>query len=52
MKDLILEVNDLPPPLSVAATGPLRVELKLGSGECRSKGCKEGERHKPERELG
>ncbi|CAF92944.1 unnamed protein product, partial [Tetraodon nigroviridis] len=40
---LIMEVNDLPPPMPIAATGPLRVELKLGSGQCRSKGCREGE---------
>lgn len=41
-----MEVNDLPPPMSIAATGPLRVELKLGSGECHSKGCREGEQHR------
>ncbi|TWW73938.1 zona pellucida sperm-binding protein 4-like [Takifugu flavidus] len=37
---LIMEVNDLPPPLAIAAIGPLRVELKLASGECHSKGCR------------
>lgn len=41
-----MEVNDLPPPMPIAATGPLTVELKLGSGECHSKGCREGEQHK------
>lgn len=40
-----MEVNDLPPPLAIAATGPLRVELKLGSGECPSKGCRPGGQH-------
>lgn len=40
---LILEVNDLPPPVPVAAAGALRVELELGSGQCNSKGCREGE---------
>lgn len=43
-----MEVNDLPPPMPVAATGPLRVELKLGNGQCHSKGCREGEQHKPQ----
>ncbi|XP_013886629.1 zona pellucida sperm-binding protein 4 [Austrofundulus limnaeus] len=38
---LVLEVNPVPPPLSVAATGPLRVELRLGSGQCHMKGCVE-----------
>lgn len=38
-----MDVNDLPPPVSVAASGPMRVELKLGRGECNRKGCKEGE---------
>lgn len=41
-----MEVNDLPPPMPIAAAGPLRVELKLGSGECHSKGCKEGGQHR------
>ncbi|XP_077472098.1 zona pellucida sperm-binding protein 4-like [Stigmatopora argus] len=40
---LVLEVNDLPPPASVAAGGSLRVELRLGNGECFSKGCVEEE---------
>lgn len=42
-----MEVNDVPPPVPVAAAGPLRVELKLGNGQCHSKGCMEGEQHKP-----
>ncbi|CAG5896705.1 unnamed protein product [Menidia menidia] len=36
---LIMEVNPVPPPVSVAAAGPLRVELRLGNGQCHSKGC-------------
>lgn len=47
-----MEVNDLPPPMSIAATGPLRVELKLGSGECQSKGCREGEQHRNHTSVG
>uniref|UniRef100_M4AP03 Zona pellucida sperm-binding protein 4 n=1 Tax=Xiphophorus maculatus TaxID=8083 RepID=M4AP03_XIPMA len=35
---LVMEVNPVPPPLSVAAAGPLRVELRLGNGQCISKG--------------
>uniref|UniRef100_A0A673C228 Zona pellucida sperm-binding protein 4 n=1 Tax=Sphaeramia orbicularis TaxID=375764 RepID=A0A673C228_9TELE len=38
---LVLEVKDLPAPLSVAGTGPLRVELRLGNGQCHTKGCVE-----------
>ncbi|XP_070829987.1 zona pellucida sperm-binding protein 4-like [Chaetodon trifascialis] len=38
---LVMEVNAVPPPVSVAAAGPLRVELKLGNGQCHSKGCVE-----------
>nr|XP_061795461.1 zona pellucida sperm-binding protein 4-like [Nerophis lumbriciformis] len=40
---LVIEVNDLPSPLSVAAGGSLKVELRLGNGECFSKGCVEEE---------
>ncbi|CAB1442512.1 unnamed protein product [Pleuronectes platessa] len=40
---LVMEVYDLPPPVPVAAAGPLRVELRLGSGQCFSKGCVEDE---------
>ncbi|XP_068458566.1 zona pellucida sperm-binding protein 4-like [Clinocottus analis] len=29
------------PPLPVAALGPIRVELRLGNGQCMSKGCNE-----------
>ncbi|MEQ2187758.1 hypothetical protein GOODEAATRI_007864 [Goodea atripinnis] len=36
---LVMEVNAVPPPMSVAAAGPLRVELRLGNGQCLSKGC-------------
>lgn len=42
---LVMEVNSLPPPVPVAAAGPLRVELRLANGECFSKGCVEGEWH-------
>ena len=34
------EVNTVPPPLPVAAPGPLRVELRLASGQCEAKGEK------------
>ncbi|XP_029970120.1 zona pellucida sperm-binding protein 4-like [Salarias fasciatus] len=40
---LVMEVNDIPSPVSVAAAGPLRVALSLGSGQCRLKGCVEEE---------
>uniref|UniRef100_A0A7N8X9C2 Zona pellucida sperm-binding protein 4 n=1 Tax=Mastacembelus armatus TaxID=205130 RepID=A0A7N8X9C2_9TELE len=40
---LVLEVNAVPPPVLVAAAGPLRVELRLGNGQCYSKGCVEEE---------
>ncbi|XP_028988149.1 zona pellucida sperm-binding protein 4-like [Betta splendens] len=36
---LVLEVDDVPPPKPAAHAGPLRVELRLGSGRCYSKGC-------------
>ncbi|XP_070700580.1 zona pellucida sperm-binding protein 4-like [Pempheris klunzingeri] len=36
---LVMEVNAVPPPVPVAAIGPLRVELRLGNGQCHSKGC-------------
>ncbi|XP_035251040.1 zona pellucida sperm-binding protein 4-like [Anguilla anguilla] len=36
---LVAEVNTVPPPLPVAAPGPLRIELRLASGQCDSKGC-------------
>lgn len=49
---LVMEVNDLPPPMAVTATGPLRVELKLGNGICHSKGCREGEQHRSYRSVG
>ena len=37
---LVAEVNTVPPPLPVAAPGPLRVELRLASGQCEAKGAK------------
>ncbi|KAJ8352555.1 hypothetical protein SKAU_G00240310 [Synaphobranchus kaupii] len=37
---LVAEVNTVPPPLPVAAQGPLHVELRLASGQCDSKGAK------------
>ncbi|XP_074545483.1 zona pellucida sperm-binding protein 4-like [Halichoeres trimaculatus] len=40
---LVMEVNAVPPPVPVAAAGPLRVELKLGNGVCHAKGCAEEE---------
>lgn len=41
-----MEVNAVPPPVPVAVAGPLRVELRLGNGQCHSKGCVEGQWHK------
>ncbi|XP_029289368.1 zona pellucida sperm-binding protein 4-like [Cottoperca gobio] len=40
---LVIEVGLLPPPLPVAALGPLRVELRLANGACLAKGCSEEE---------
>nr|XP_057923247.1 zona pellucida sperm-binding protein 4-like [Doryrhamphus excisus] len=40
---VIMEINALPPPVSVAAAGEIRVELRLGNGKCLSKGCVEEE---------
>ncbi|XP_029930442.1 zona pellucida sperm-binding protein 4-like [Myripristis murdjan] len=40
---LVIEVNDVPPPVPVAAPGPLRVELRLANGQCHAKGCVEEE---------
>lgn len=42
-----MEVNAVPAPVPVAGAGPLRVELRLGSGQCHTKGCVEGEQHEP-----
>uniref|UniRef100_A0AAQ4QFP9 Zona pellucida sperm-binding protein 4 n=1 Tax=Gasterosteus aculeatus aculeatus TaxID=481459 RepID=A0AAQ4QFP9_GASAC len=36
-----IEVGPLPAPSSVAAPGPLRVELRLGNGQSVTKGCRE-----------
>nr|BCD71185.1 egg envelope protein [Sardinops melanostictus] len=41
VETLVVEVNDVPPPESLVVDGPLRVELKLGSGQCLTKGCVE-----------
>ncbi|XP_056273562.1 zona pellucida sperm-binding protein 4-like [Pseudoliparis swirei] len=39
---VVAEVSPfLDPPISVAALGPIRVELRLGNGQCISKGCNE-----------
>lgn len=46
-----MEVNDLPPPMPIAATGPLTVELKLANGECHSKGCRKGGQHRSPRAV-
>ncbi|KAJ8378477.1 hypothetical protein AAFF_G00239410 [Aldrovandia affinis] len=35
----VAEVNTVPPPPSIAAPGPLRVELRLANGQCDAKGC-------------
>ncbi|KAF7664563.1 hypothetical protein LDENG_00172920 [Lucifuga dentata] len=40
---LVIDMNALPPPLPVAAAGPLRVELRLANGQCHTKGCVEEE---------
>lgn len=42
----MVEVNALPPPAPVAATGPVRVALRLASGQCYNKGCVEGKLEK------
>lgn len=39
---LVIEVGLVPPPPQVAAPGPLRVDLRLGNGQCFNKGCVEG----------
>ncbi|MEQ2277574.1 hypothetical protein XENORESO_004624 [Xenotaenia resolanae] len=36
---LVIEVGLLPPPPGIAAPRPLRVELRLGNGQCAVKGC-------------
>ncbi|XP_017538858.1 zona pellucida sperm-binding protein 4-like [Pygocentrus nattereri] len=40
---LVVQINTVPPPLPVAVLGPLRVELRLGSGQCAAKGCVESD---------
>lgn len=39
---LVVELGLQDPPESVAAEGPVRVQLKLGNGRCTEKGCNEG----------
>ncbi|TNN70855.1 Zona pellucida sperm-binding protein 1 [Liparis tanakae] len=42
VQTVVAEVSPLlDPPISVAALGPIRVELRLGNGQCISKGCNE-----------
>ncbi|KAM9428820.1 zona pellucida sperm-binding protein 4-like [Salvelinus alpinus] len=41
---LVIEVNTVPAPASVAAPGPLRVELRLAKGTCDTKGCNDESR--------
>nr|AAS55643.1 zona pellucida protein [Liparis atlanticus] len=42
VQTVVVEVSPLlDPPISVAAVGPIRVELRLGNGQCISKGCVE-----------
>uniref|UniRef100_I3KC81 Zona pellucida sperm-binding protein 4 n=1 Tax=Oreochromis niloticus TaxID=8128 RepID=I3KC81_ORENI len=40
---LVIDIGLVPPPNSVAAAGPVRVELKLANGQCVAKGCVEEE---------
>uniref|UniRef100_A0A6Q2Y0I1 Zona pellucida sperm-binding protein 4 n=1 Tax=Esox lucius TaxID=8010 RepID=A0A6Q2Y0I1_ESOLU len=37
---VVVKMNSVPAPVSVAALGPLRVELRLAKGPCKNKGCK------------
>ncbi|KAJ8011626.1 hypothetical protein DPEC_G00060220 [Dallia pectoralis] len=37
---VVLQMSSVPAPASVAALGPLRVELRLAKGACKNKGCK------------
>ncbi|XP_077373079.1 zona pellucida sperm-binding protein 4-like [Festucalex cinctus] len=44
VETLIIEILPLQnPPLSVAAQGPINVQLRLGNGQCLTKGCNEVE---------
>uniref|UniRef100_A0A668TA76 Zona pellucida sperm-binding protein 4 n=1 Tax=Oreochromis aureus TaxID=47969 RepID=A0A668TA76_OREAU len=43
VETLVIDVGLVPPPNSVAAAGPVRVELKLANGQCVAKGCVEEE---------
>lgn len=47
---LVVEVNTVPPPPPVSQNGPLRVELRLASGQCSTKGCSDGEQN-PEMQI-
>ncbi|XP_051986389.1 zona pellucida sperm-binding protein 4-like isoform X2 [Xyrauchen texanus] len=40
---LVVELNKVPPPPHVLQQGPLRVELRLASGQCTTKGCTDGD---------
>ncbi|XP_063067813.1 zona pellucida sperm-binding protein 4-like isoform X2 [Engraulis encrasicolus] len=40
---VVMEVNTLPPPLPVIQDGPVRVELRVASGVCTTKGCTDDE---------
>lgn len=42
---LLVEVLPLPGPQDQEEAGPVRVELRLGSGKCTTKGCVEGWLH-------
>lgn len=42
MEALAVEVNKVSGPENVVVPGPLRVELRLASGQCSAKGCVEG----------
>lgn len=42
VKALVVEVNKVSGPEPVVVQGPLRVELRLASGQCSAKGCVEG----------
>ncbi|XP_062858593.1 zona pellucida sperm-binding protein 4-like [Trichomycterus rosablanca] len=40
---MVLKVDGTPPLLPVAVSGPLRLELRLGNGQCTVEGCMEGD---------
>ncbi|XP_049337831.1 zona pellucida sperm-binding protein 4-like [Astyanax mexicanus] len=43
VESLAVALSSNDPPLPLMASGPLRVELRLGNGQCVTKGCVEGE---------